>query len=469
MKTVIWWIRRDLRVNDNPALKAAVQNADFVIPVFIRDARLMRLNAPNRIAFLEAGLRDIDARIQELGGKLIIRNGNPDQVLDRLIQETGAEVIYAEEDYSPYARKRDDLVASRLPLRFMVGLTVHNPRAVVKMDGSPYTVFTPFSKAWKALPSPGIEQSEEGFRINTPSDIPSEPLPQALESKYFPAGEAEARRRLDWFLEHKVAQYQDGRNFLNEEGTSSLSPYFRFGMLSAKTAVRAVRAKIQALPAGMQKGAETWLNELIWREFYQSILYHFPQVRDEAFNPAYHNIAWRDAPADLAAWKNGLTGYPIVDASMRQLLEMGWMHNRGRMIVASFLVKDLLVNWQEGERWFMRHLIDGDLAANNGGWQWTAGVGTDAAPYFRIFNPVLQAKKFDPCGEFVRHWVPELRNVNDLYIHEPWLMNAAEQSMSGCRIGVDYPAPIVDHSEARQRTLAAFQAAKLFWQEDHAE
>lgn len=464
MKTVIWWIRRDLRVADNPALKAAMQAADQVLPLFIRDPGLMALNAPKRIAFLNNGLISLDKQLRARGGQLYLRTGKPVEVLRGLMQESGAEVIFAEEDYTPYARKRDGEVASELPLQLQVGLTVHHPLAVLKPDGSAYTVFTPFSKAWKALPLTSRRIDEQDFRVNTPQGLATELLPEPGGGLIFAAGEEEAQKRLDLFLEQKVVDYYDGRNRLDEDGTSSLSPYFRFGMLSARAAAQAVRQKIETLPGNFQKGADTWLNELIWREFYHAILYHFPHVKRQAFNQSLKDIAWRDVPAELAAWQNGLTGYPVVDASMRQLAETGWMHNRGRMIVASFLVKDLLINWQEGERWFMQHLVDGDIAANNGGWQWTAGVGTDAAPYFRIFNPVLQAKKFDPNGEFVRRWVPELKRLPRELIHEPWLMSAEDQSQYACRVGKDYPAPIVDHREARQRTLQAFKASKALWQ-----
>jgi deoxyribodipyrimidine photo-lyase len=232
-------------------------------------------------------------------------------------------------------------------------------------------------------------------------------------------------------------------------------------MISARRAAALTMEKIQqASDSIARKGAETFLNELIWREFYNAILYHFPHVLETAFNPALRNIPWRNAPDELSAWQQGLTGIPVVDACMRQLLEMGWIHNRGRMIVASFLVKDLLINWQEGEAWFMRHLVDGDPAANNGGWQWTAGVGTDAAPYFRIFNPILQSKKFDPHGRFIRRWLPELHPVPDEYLHEPWLMPEEIQRKTGFKPGRDYPLPLVDHAQVKERTLRAYQQSK---------
>ena len=243
-------------------------------------------------------------------------------------------------------------------------------------------------------------------------------------------------------------------------GTSRLSPYLRFGLISARQAVHAVRDAITNSENPAEKiSAETWLNELIWREFYACILSHYPFVLRQSFRENLRRIPWRDSTTGLAAWQNGLTGYPVVDAGMRQLRESGWMHNRARMICASFLCKDLLINWQAGEKWFMKYLLDGDPASNNGGWQWTAGTGTDAAPYFRIFNPVVQGKKFDPAGSYVRRWVPELRTVPDEYIHEPWLMPFDLQTGISVRIGEDYPAPIVEHAFARERTLAAYKIA----------
>jgi deoxyribodipyrimidine photo-lyase len=251
-------------------------------------------------------------------------------------------------------------------------------------------------------------------------------------------------------------EYASGRDRQDMEGTSKLSPYLRFGMLSPKQAVTmALRAMQTAPDAVSQKGAEIWLNELIWREFYLHILYHFPLVRRKNFR--MQHVGWVNNEADFAAWCAGRTGYPVVDAAMRQLVESGWMHNRSRMIVASFLTKDLLIDWRWGERFFMQHLIDGDPAANNGGWQWTAGTGTDAVPYFRIFNPITQSLKHDPDGAYIRRWVPELSGVPTEYIHEPWKMPADVQRGSGCVIGVDYPPPIVDHAAVKERTLRAYQ------------
>jgi deoxyribodipyrimidine photo-lyase len=292
--------------------------------------------------------------------------------------------------------------------------------------------------------------------------MPTEPtLPSGVP---FLPGEAEAQRRLATFGQGEKApvfRYAGGRNRMDLAGTSGLSPYLRFGMVSARQAAATARGALEHAPnAEARKGAETWLNELIWREFYLTILYHFPQVRGASFRPEYDQIAWVNDEAAFAAWQEGRTGYPVVDAAMRQLKESGWMHNRARMIVASFLVKDLLIDWRWGERWFMQHLVDGDPGANNGGWQWTAGTGTDAAPYFRIFNPVLQSEKYDPDGEYIRQWVPELADVPHKFIHAPWEMPTEVQKEAGCLIGRDYPEPIIDHKQARERTLAAYGQVK---------
>lgn len=462
----IWWLRRDLRLADNVALKAAVQ-AEHVLPVFILDPAL--LSGPTfsarRYAFLLDGLQRLDADLRTRGSRLIIRRGPPLDELTRLAAESQADMIHAEENYTPYARRRDDVIGRILPLHLHPGLNVRLPDQVRKSDGTPYTVFTPFSRAWMALPLP---QDNDVYpapaRLNTPPDIDSLPIPapppQTAESP-FPAGAAEAQRRLHHFARHPIYQYKALRDRLDVAGTSTLSPYLRFGMLSARQAVVTALAARSASPdSEAATGAQSWLNELIWREFYHHILYHFPHVRGGNFRTDYDLVPWRNDPDDWEAWRTGQTGYPVIDAAMRQLKTTGWMHNRARMLVAAFLTKDLLIDWRWGERWFMQQLVDGDLAANNGGWQWSAGTGTDAAPYFRIFNPVIQAQKFDPEGRFIHRWLPELARVPLTYLHAPWTMPAAVQEQAGCRIGRDYPNPVVDHQRARERALTAYKFAK---------
>jgi deoxyribodipyrimidine photo-lyase len=441
--TSIWWIRRDLRLNDNPALYSALQGSGEVIPVFIIDLAFAG-QSPRRKGFLYEGLTSLHKDLQTYGSYLVIRTGKPLDVLRQLMQKINAEAIFAEEDYTPYARTRDAMITSQLPLQLIMGQTVHHPEFVKKADGKPYTVFTPYSKVWKSLLAE-VHCLPAPKKISTPAGIKSESIPVLESSRLFHASEAEALRRLKYFTNEKISDYDEARNRMDLDGTSALSPYFRFGLLSLRQAV-------QAAKVSNSKGAEVWLNELIWREFYIQILYHFPHVSKDAFNASLRNIPWRNNPANFDAWKAGRTGMPIVDAAMRQLIETGWMHNRARMIVASFLVKDLLIDWRWGEAWFMQNLIDGDPAANNGGWQWTAGTGTDAAPYFRIFSPVLQSTKFDPHGDYIRRWVPELRGLNEKNIHAPWEKGI---SVNG------YPErPIVDRSIVKDRTMKAYQASK---------
>ena len=462
MKTVIWWIRRDLRLADNQALAEALRQANTVIPVFILDPKLWSSEfvGPARLGFLLDGLRALDASLRERGSRLILRKGDPLEVIRALCQESLAEGIFAEEDYSPYARQRDEKIALSLPLNLVPGVTVFPPQILTKANGEPYTVFTPFSRLWRSLPVSSSPLPAPEHLPIVPEllslDIPAQP--NHPTDSFFRAGETEAQRRLTYFTDSNITQYASTRNRMDLEGTSQLSPYLRLGMLSARQAVWAARqASEAAVKPEDRDSVETWLNELIWREFYSTILYYFPFVRGKAFKANLRQILWRNNPADFSAWKAGLTGYPVVDAAMRQLNATGWMHNRARMITASFLTKDLLIDWREGERFFMQQLLDGDPASNNGGWQWTAGTGTDAAPYFRVFNPILQGKKFDPEGDYVRKWVPELKNVPINYLHAPWEMPLEVQKQMGCIIGHDYPDPIVDHAMARKRVLLVYR------------
>lgn len=446
--TSIWWIRRDLRLTDNAALHAAM-TAGATLPVFILDPAFDNLSARRR-NFLHAGLSSLDQELRKRNSYLVVRRGKPVYILRQLFDELKAEIIYAEEDFTPYARKRDTLIQKILPLNLIQGQTVHHPKSVLKQDGRPYTIYTPYSKVWKAqLTKIKLQPAPE--HIDTPKGIPSESLPEFTSSPLFPASEQEALTRLEEFLHKRIYHYADDRNRMDLDGTSALSPYLRFGMIGLRQAAYTTLSIFNLKPAN-SKGVDIWLNELIWREFYIQILYHFPYVAKSAFNRSLANIPWRNELSEFEAWKRGETGVPVVDAAMRQLKETGWMHNRARMIVASFLVKDLLIDWRWGEAWFMENLLDGDIAPNNGGWQWTAGTGTDAAPYFRIFNPMLQSAKFDPNGEYIRKWVPELRGVNAKQIHAPWEHNL---EIAG------YPSePIVDREVVKERTMQAYKISK---------
>jgi deoxyribodipyrimidine photo-lyase len=473
--SVLWWPRRDLRLSDNQALSAALAHAEQVIPVFVLDPALMNAEwaGEQRVAFMLGGLRALDADLRARGSALIVRRGEPGQELAALLEESGASAIYAEADPWPYGAERDARISAELPLVLCEGLTVHPLDAVCKNGAGHYAVYTPYSRRWKALPFPTrAALLAAPDRITTPPGIRGEPLPAEparLPRVPFPPGEAEAQRRLQAFVrgapgDHRsppIYGYAEGRDRADWDATSRLSPYLRFGMLSARqAAVAALEAQHAAPDEAARLGAQTWLDELIWREFYQQILAHVPTVLKESYRENLRGIRWRRDEAEFAAWCAGRTGYPIVDAAMRQLVQSGWMHNRARMIVASFLTKDLLIDWRWGEALFMQHLLDADPAANNGGWQWTAGTGTDAAPYFRVFNPVLQGVKHDPEGIYIRRWLSELAAVPQRYVHEPWRMPPKTQQQAGCVLGEHYPRPIVDHKRARERALAAYRAAR---------
>jgi deoxyribodipyrimidine photo-lyase len=457
--TAIWWIRRDLRLQDNLTLQKALDNPP-VLPVFILDPVLLNTAPERRLKFLFQNLHMLDQDLRSRGSQLIVRSGKPDAVLKGLLQETSSDRIYAEEDFTPYARLRSVLVGGCLPLKLVQGQLGIHPLAGLKSSGEPYKVYTPFKKNWLA------HKSRFGL-IASPKNIPSisgvrsEPLPDGRDTAIFPAGEEAAQLRLLSFLKEKITDYDKTRDRMDLEGTSVLSPYFHFGVLGLRTALfHALQLVFGGSEKGESGGPEIWLNELIWREFYIHILYHFPRVRTQNFRPQYDHIFWLNKPEEFETWKEGRTGYPIVDAAMRQMLETGWMHNRARMIAASFLVKHLLIDWRWGERWFRESLLDGDLAANNGGWQWVAGTGTDAAPYFRIFNPVLQSRKFDPRGTYIRKWVPELEGLDDTTIHAPW---EKDKTPPG------YPPPLVDHRSARERALIAYQDAKSDFYKEPAD
>lgn len=484
---MIWihWFRRDLRLRDNPALRAAAARSNgCVIPLFILDDAI--LHAPRtgvaRTAFMIDALRDLDASLRARGSRLVVRRGRTLDVIRDLVRDSGAAGIAWNRDYTPFARRRDAQVEALL--RDLNVETCIDEEAVIlgpddvrTGDGRPYAVYTPYWRRWRALVErrrdEALREVEPPLLHPVPDHIADLAIPDIADlgmivsQRIPPGGETPGNARLAAFVDltaaHSIAGYADGRNLMAEPATSRLSPYLRFGCVAPRAALRAALRLLDSVGNDQTaqrtaRSVETWIGELAWRDFYYQILWHYPHVLQRSFKAQYDALAWENDPALFDAWKEGRTGYPIVDAAMRQLNQEAWMHNRARMIVASFLTKDLLIDWRWGERHFMQQLVDGDHAANNGGWQWSAGTGTDAQPYFRIFNPVSQGQKFDPQGVYVRRYLPELAQVPDRYIHAPWTMPRAEQQQCGVIVGRDYPAPIVDHAERRMRALALYRA-----------
>ena len=462
---VIHWFRRDLRLSDNLALQAAIETGQPVIPLFILDPAIIeseRAGTP-RLKFMLAALESLDGDLRQRGRTLLVRHGEPLVVLREIVEQTGAQALFFNADYTPYARKRDDAIRDALdiPVEIRHDRLLAVPGDIEREKGQPFVVYSPFKRRWRERiqPEPPANYELSGDNFFAPDNLHNDGVPSLSdlgrdETIDVPdASEHEAQRVLARFVADKLRTYKARRDRIGnaqaepQTATSFLSPYTRFGMLSPRQIMQAAWLSQEADSKDEQKSIDHFVDEVIWHEFYTHILWYFPHVTTQNFNSKYDAVPWRDAPDDLQAWKEGRTGYPVVDAAMRQLTGSGWMHNRARMIVASFLTKDLLIDWREGERFFMEWLIDGDLAANNGGWQWAAGTGTDAQPYFRIFNPILQSKKFDPDGAFIRHWLPELRDVPDKFIHEPWKMPQPP---------ADYPEPIVDHAKAREAALAAY-------------
>lgn len=469
LTTVIHWFRRDLRLIDNSALTAAAaRSGGDVLPVFVIDPALTggRDVAQARLNFMYGCLRDLDAHLRQRGSRLVVRQGDPASILPDLARETGATTVTFNRDYTPLGRRRDARVTAALREAGVEAAAqrdayIREPGDVLSGAGTPYTVFTPFKRAWLGLPK-DWHPATAAPSLRALPGVASDPLPDpAPDSPGLPPpGERPAFARLRQFTRSGgLDAYDQQRDGLGVDGTSRLSAHLRFGALSPRQAAQA------ALDAGGSKGAQTFLSELIWREFYAHVLFHFPHADHANFNHAYDRLSWGsgDSSEDARrfdAWTRGRTGYPIVDAAMRQLAETGWMHNRARMITASFLTKDLHLDWRLGEAFFMQSLIDGDPASNNGGWQWAAGTGTDAQPWFRVFNPILQGRRFDPDGAYARRWVPELARFSAADIHAPWETSPFLQRAAGCIVGEDYPAPIVDHAAQRTEILRRFEALK---------
>jgi deoxyribodipyrimidine photo-lyase len=461
--TAIVWFTRDLRVHDHPALRAAIDRADRVVPVFCLDDRLLsgRHASGPRTQFMLECLVDLD---ETLGGLLVIRHGPPENELPAVARKADAGEVHFSADSGPFARRRSGRVERALG---EAGVECHAHPGLHAIDdlaelrtqtGKPYTVFSPFHRAWLGAPRrepvgrPGsFGALPAGVGRGSLPSLASLGLEQEVEEP-LPGGETAARERLSRFLSDAVGDYTDNHDALGRDKTSRLSPYLHFGCLSA----REIEAR---LPAG--EGPDALRRQLCWRDFYHQVLLHFPGNARAEFQQRYRDgaLSWNDDEDAFRAWCDGRTGYPLVDAGMRQLRREGWMHNRARLVVGSFLTKDLGIDWRAGERWFMRLLIDGDEANNNGNWQWIASVGVDPQPFFRrIYNPARHMERFDPRGDYVRRYVPELRDVPDRYLREPWTMPDEVQRQAGCVIGEDYPEPIVDHREARTEAFARYRA-----------
>lgn len=472
---VVMWFRRDLRVHDNRALDAALSDSDHVIGCYVLDDGILSREdtGSTRLAILLESLDELRQTFRKKGSDIVLRRGKADEVL-RVCRETEATALYFNEDYEPYARRRDAEILRRakalgVACKPFFDHLLTRPGDVLSHAGAPFTLYPAFARAARRQLDDGplrVAASAAKLSHLVPSSsLPdSEPTPTAsalglsIAADPPASGEAAARRRLDVFTapDGGLWRYSTRRDMLDADGTSRLSHALKLGMISARSAYCAARDAPRG--SGETAGVDKWLAELLWRDFYYHILWHFPHVSERAFLSRYDLLPWRDDAQALQAWIDGETGYPVVDAGMRQLRETAWLPNRARMIVAMFLCKHLLLHWQLGERHFMRHLADGDVANNNGGWQWCASTGADAAPYFRIFNPVLQGKRFDPDGGYVRRWVPELAGLPAEWIHEPWRAPEGVLRMGNVHLGRDYPKPIVEHNEARMRALAAYRS-----------
>jgi len=470
------WFRRDLRAFDHAALHHALRATQAVYCVFVFDTAILAglPRDDRRVRFIHASLVELDAELRRLGGGLIVKHGVARDIIPALAAELDVDAVYANTDYEPGAIERDALVAEALAAggRRLLGFkdqVVFEKSEVLTQMGKVYGVFTPYNNAWlkrlAAMPDAVAPWTVEPHAAAF-APLPASPMPSLAELGFdvgplpAPAGMAGATELFEAFLP-RLADYGTARDFPAQAGTSQLSIHLRFGTTSVRHLVRTLQ-QMMAMGAG-GAGAPVWLSELVWRDFYAMILSHHPHLPERSFKPAFDAVEWeagQEADALFAAWCEGRTGYPLVDAAMAQLNQTGFMHNRLRMVTASFLVKDLGIDWRWGERYFARQLNDYDMASNVGGWQWAASTGCDAQPWFRIFNPVRQSEKFDARGEFIRRYLPQLGKLDARDVHAPWLVPSDELAACGVVLGRDYPARVVKHDEAREKTLARFAVVK---------
>lgn len=471
----IVWFRNDLRIADHPALKAALDRGGAIVPVFIWAPEEEGAWVPGGASrwWLHQSLTVLSEQLASVGSRLVIRSGASLAILRGVVEEVQAEAVFWNRRYEPHVIRRDSTIkeslrSDGLTVESFNGSCLFEPMAVRNQQGEPYKVFTAYWRACMKLRAPTapekapkqLKPPKSWPKSVEPSDLGLEPLVDwaaGMREAWTP-GERGAQAQLRRFLDDACDDYAKGRNRPDRRGTSRLSPHLHFGEISPNQVWHAVR-KHESKTGDASAGV--FLRELGWREFAHHLLYHFPDTPTQPLRDQFRRFAWaKESKTTLAAWQDGATGYPIVDAGMRELWTTGWMHNRVRMIVGSFLVKHLLINWREGAAWFWDTLVDADLANNTLGWQWIAGCGADAAPYFRIFNPILQGKKFDPKGDYVRKWVPEIAGLATKWIHSPWEAPADALEQAGIRLDDDYPAPIVDHGSARKRALRAFEEVK---------
>jgi deoxyribodipyrimidine photo-lyase len=462
----IFWFRRDLRLVDNRGLSAACENSRSVVPVFIFDTSILnKINNKNdkRVYFIYECLREIKNELNKLSSNIIVLYGDPCIEIPKLAKLIGANALFTNKDYEPYAIQRDfsiknELEKIKISFHSFKDQVIFEEREILTQAGEPYKVFTPYKNAWiKASKQENFLNCKINFdklKITNENSSIDFNFPSIEEIGFtktdliLPTGRLGALNLLNNFSS-KLNNYDESRNFINKEGTSKISIHLRFGTVSIRELFRYANSN--------SKGADVWRSELIWREFYQMILSQFPHVAKSCFKEEYNSIVWTGKEEHFNKWVKGQTGYPIIDAAMRYFAISGWMHNRLRMIVASFLTKDLLINYKKGEEYFAQNLLDFDLAANNGGWQWSASTGCDAQPYFRVFNPETQSKKFDPTGEFIKKHCPELRHFPEKYIHAPHKSELSIQKSANCIIGVHYPHPIVEHENQRLQAIQMFK------------
>jgi deoxyribodipyrimidine photo-lyase len=469
MSRALVWIRRDIRLHDHHALSQALKSHNQVYLCFIFDKLILDKLPKNdkRLTFIHNGLCELEEKLLEKNSSLLIRHGDPTSEIPKLCEELKIDALYFNKDYEPYAKKRDQVVSKKcedieVSVLSFKDTVFFEGNEILNKKGEIYKVFTPFKRAWyERFANHGCNISE--YKVSLKNLAPIKNKESILKTDWFKrlgfskedlaleAGTLAAKKRLKVFADY-IRVYDEARNFPAMEKTSNISPYIRHGMIS-------VRDLLRSGMDGKSSGHLTWTSEIIWREFYQGILDNFPHVEKKCFKPAYDAIKWKGKKKELDAWKEGMTGYPLVDASMRCLNATGMMHNRLRMVVASFLCKTLLVDWKKGEEYFALKLLDFDLAANNGGWQWSASTGTDAQPYFRIFNPYSQSTKFDPEGEFIKKWCPELSGFNKKLIHDPSQADMLQQVDANCTLGVDYPYPVVNYKAKRMEALAMYKEA----------